>query len=1373
VYLARDSRLGREVALALVKTEGLDDAGRTRVAREAQAMGQLGDHPHVVTVHDIGEENGQIYIVCQLMQGGDLEELLGASENRRLPMKEALRVADEIAQALEHAHTRGVIHRDLKPGNVWLTREGRACLGDFGLAVSLDRTRVTQEGMMVGTVAYMAPEQALGQTPDTRSDLYALGATLYEMLTGRPPFAGDDAVAIISQHVNTPPVAVSWHNPEIPRALDHLIQQLLAKSPDERPASASDVRRALADVANASTVERSVEVQANPLDALAGGVFVGREKEVEQLRAGVDEALSGRGKALLLVGEPGIGKTRTSEELATYARLRGARVLWGRCYEGEGAPTYWPWIQLVRGYVQEKDAAALLEELGAGAGAIGDVVSEVRERIPGLQPAPPLDPEQARFRLFDSIVGFLRRVSKATPLMLVLDDLHWSDKPSLLLLQFLVRELPGTRILVLGSYRDVELGRKHPLAEALAELARMGVTERILLRGLEEPDVARFLELSTGRPPPAALASAVYRETEGNPFFVHEVVRLLATDGRLEQPEQAASWSLTIPQGIKEVVGRRLSSLSDDCNELLIVASVMGREFELPLLERAAEMDGDRVLDLVEEAIQARLVEELPEGRARYRFSHALVRETLYGELGTTRRVRLHRRIAEVFESHYAGRLEHHLSELSYHAVEGAHGGGDVQKAIDYASRAGQRASNLFAFEDAAPHYERALEALELLGTPDETRRCDLLIELGRAQVLAIDNDRAARSLREAVELARRLEDWRRMGRAAYYLAYAIGILGEPEPEAVAVLEEAREKLGDDECVERIAVLNALTLQFQLGPTNRRARELSDEALELARRVGDPEHLARAFLANLSSRLGFEDLDERESRAEEARLNAQKGGDPGAEILILAFLRVVALERGDRERFNQLYRETAALAERAQDANASHWYRVATATLAILDARWDDALRLAQEAFAFGQRVTPEISTQMLGAQMAAILRAKDQSEALISNLEASVQAHPQPAWLMALAAFYAELGPQDKAQALLDRFCANDLAEVPVDGNRPVGLGLLSHAAAVLRDRENAQTLYDAFAPHPRRVINIGATASIYNSTSFHLGRLAAVLGRLDEAVAHLEDALALITRFGAHFWIAETKVRFAEILAERSAEGDRERAVRLVNEALEAGRAHDTPYIVRHALALKLELQGVESGSVEGTIHTVHANVQQQRPDLTRHAAPDGTVTIMFSDMEGFTSMTERLGDLAAREVVRRHNAVVREQLAAHGGYEVELQGDGFLLAFGSARRALACARDIQRSFADHNESTEESIRVRIGLHTGEALRDADKFFGKTVIVAARIAAQARGGEIVVSSVLKALTESVGDVRFGASRQVDLKGISEAQQIYEVLWQ
>ena len=391
------------------------------------------------------------------------------------------------------------------------------------------------------------------------------------------------------------------------------------------------------------------------------------------LKGCLEDALSGRGRLVTLVGEPGIGKTRTAQELATYAGLRGGQVLWGRSYEEQGVPPYWPWLQAIRSYVRELEPDQLRLEMGAGAADIAEIVSDVRERLPGLPPVSELEPEQARFRLFDSIAAFLKTASQRQPLVLVLDDLHWADQPSLMLLQFVARELGGARLLIIGTYRDMELLRQHPLAEALGELTRERLFQRVLLRGLAQEDVGRFIEMAAGVTPPSGLVSSVYAQTEGNPLFVTEVVRLLVQEGELnpDNVRDSDSWTVRIPEGVREVIGRRLNRLSQRCNETLTTASILGREFTLdqlmPLTEDASR---DRLLDVLEEALSARVIEELPESVGRYQFTHALIQETLAGELSLTRRVRLHAQIAESLEAMYGSDADAHAPELAHHFAQ-------------------------------------------------------------------------------------------------------------------------------------------------------------------------------------------------------------------------------------------------------------------------------------------------------------------------------------------------------------------------------------------------------------------------------------------------------------------------------------------------------------------------------------------------------------------------------------------------------------------------------------------------------------------------------------------------------------------------------
>jgi predicted ATPase len=338
-------------------------------------------------------------------------------------------------------------------------------------------------------------------------------------------------------------------------------------------------------------------------------MFVGRHREMAELTRAMEDAISGQGRLVMLVGEPGIGKTRTADELAARAHQHGAHALWGWCYEEAGAPPYWPWVQPLRSYIHQQDPELLRSQMGPGAADIAEIIPEVREKLPGLEPPPALEPEQARFRLLDSIAAFLKNASQPQPLMLVLDDLHWADKSSLLLLQFLVRQVAASRLLVMGCYRDVELSHQHPLSETLAHLSREPVFQRVLLQGVSEADTARFIEATASIQPSQGLVGAIYAHTEGNPFFMTEVVRLLLARGELSEEAIRGPQGFRIPEGVKEVIGQRLNRLSRHCRQTLITASVIGREFEFKLLNILnSRVSDEQLLGLIEEALEAHLL---------------------------------------------------------------------------------------------------------------------------------------------------------------------------------------------------------------------------------------------------------------------------------------------------------------------------------------------------------------------------------------------------------------------------------------------------------------------------------------------------------------------------------------------------------------------------------------------------------------------------------------------------------------------------------------------------------------------------------------------------------------------------------------------
>ena len=700
VYRAHDRTLDREVAFGLIKTEGLDETSSTRIAREAQAMGRLGAHPHVVTVFDLGDQAGQPYNVTELMTGGDMEAAIEEADDHRLSPEKAIDVAVQVCRGLEHAHSHGIVHRDLKPGNVWLRSEGAVKIGDFGLASATDRSRLTQEGMMVGTVSYMPPEQAMGGDVTPQADLYSLGAMLYEMVTGRPPFVGDDSVAIIGQHLNTPPVAPTWHNSEVPGGLEALILRLLEEDPGARPATAAEVRESL-EAIDLTTREPSAEA-ASPSgpDPTYRKAFVGREAEIWQLHAAVDEAVSGHGSLVMVVGEPGIGKTSLCEQLGTYAALRGGTTLIGHCYEeGSLSLPYLAFVEAMRSYVLAREPDDLKKDLDSGASDVARIVSEVRDRLQ-VEPSDPTDPEQDRYRLMQSVTSFLTNAARVQPLVIVLEDLHDADPGTLDMLTHVSRNLSGARLMIVGTYRDVEVDRSHPLSGALAELRRVANFSRIPLRGLTADEVQRMMTSIASDDVPWSLSEKVHRQTEGNPLFVQEVLRLLVEQGYFArgdgQRRRDTPPEMGLPEGLRDVIGKRLSGLSDQCQSVLSVAAVIGREFPLQVLQTVAGVSEEELYSALEEASGVWVVEERSSVRGVlvFRFAHAFFRQTLYEETFAPRRIRLHQQVGRALEEVHSARPEEHAAELTDHFAQSTERE-DLQKALRYGEMAAERAMSV------------------------------------------------------------------------------------------------------------------------------------------------------------------------------------------------------------------------------------------------------------------------------------------------------------------------------------------------------------------------------------------------------------------------------------------------------------------------------------------------------------------------------------------------------------------------------------------------------------------------------------------------------------------------------------------------------
>ena len=392
---------------------------------------------------------------------------------------------------------------------------------------------------------------------------------------------------------------------------------------------------------------------------------------MERLRTAFDEAFAGRGRLVMLVGEPGIGKTRTVHELETYARMRGAQVLWGANHESSGAPPFYPFIQVGRqwGAATGNDLSVIRPVLANEGSDLVRLFPELRELLPGLaEPTVMGDAGAAQFRLFEAYTNFVRGISELRPTVITLDDLHWADKPTLQLLQHLARDLARMRVLVVCTYRDTDITRKSALSETLATLTRDPGFQRIVLRGLAKPEVRAYIAGAAHLEPSAGVLERIFEETEGNPFFLAEVVNLLTQEGSLGRDSVS---DIAVPDGVREALGRRLDRISAETNELLQVAAVVGREFAYDTLTLLGDRGSEELLKLIEEAVEARVIEEM-EQPGRYRFTHALMQETLLGELSTTRRVRLHGQVGEALERRWADRADEHASRLAVHFGESA-----------------------------------------------------------------------------------------------------------------------------------------------------------------------------------------------------------------------------------------------------------------------------------------------------------------------------------------------------------------------------------------------------------------------------------------------------------------------------------------------------------------------------------------------------------------------------------------------------------------------------------------------------------------------------------------------------------------------------
>ncbi len=1143
VYLVHDKVLDRDVAFALIKTEKLDDATRLRFSREAQVMGRLGDHANIMTIHDTGEEKGQPYIVLPLMPGGDVGSLIEKAPEHRLPVEQAVGIAEAVCRGLEYAHAKGIIHRDIKPGNVWLSGDGTIKVGDFGLALAVDLSRLTNEGMMVGTYYYMPPEQAMGGEITARADLYSLGAMLYEMVTGRPPFTGDDVVAVIGQHINTPPVLPNWHCPDLSPALSALIMKLLEKDPNKRPASATEVLATLEAIESGKTEELAAEQSKALADSpLYRRVFVGREVELRQLQSCFDAATSGQGSLTMVVGEPGIGKTALCEQLATYVSLRNGQVLVGHCYEeGSLSLPYLAFVEALRTYARTRDVNRLRKELGPGAPDVARIVSEIRERLK-IQPRPKGNPEEERYRLLQAVSDFLGSAAAAQPLLIVLEDLQSADRGTLEMLEHVARSLGDKRLLLVGTYRDIEVERTHPLSTALAELRRLPVFGRVLLRGLNGDEMRRMLSGIAGQDVPWGLAEAVHRQTEGNPLFVQEVVRYLAEEGIIEREQ--GKWraksdtplEMRIPDGLRDVIGKRLSGLSESCNKVLSVAAVIGRDFQARVLQKVAGVSDDELFGALEEARKAAVIEERTGtgGKVNYRFAHAFFRQTLYEEIIAPRRIRLHQQVAPTLEEVYKNRLEEHAAELTEHFSYSSDRA-DLEKAVSYGEMAARRATDVYSYGEAVRLLEQALRVQEILDPEDKLKRCDLLLALGWARFYnqeqrhVLDNEAPA-----ALTLAEAIGDAGRASKAcllAWFAMSGIGAGAAFGSDEAAKWIEAFDRYAPPDTIERAWA------DFALGTKKRSADDFAGAWALFRKSALSARDLGDASALNVIGGVYLWECPPTAECIEEARQIASEmrrvwdRADPLAMTGGMECVDSFLLKLGEREQGEAIYREEIESPRLAGIPWVQHSLLYLHACYHIMDGQLekaarchDDVLRLGTEmgvplrALVFANRFGPR-----LGGYLGWGREEFGRLEEWVQGAGLSVQ--------VPIRAYYLVCGGEkEEVVTILDEVAGRYAAEPERTRHSFEFLVLLLETAVLARHLRAAEVLFNLL------VGAVYETTGVYIPTCVarHLGAAAELLGRHEEGRKHYREAINVCTEMRFRPELALTRLQLAELLLE-----------------------------------------------------------------------------------------------------------------------------------------------------------------------------------------------------------------------------------------------
>jgi len=912
--------------------------------------------------------------------------------------------------------------------------------------------------------------------------------------------------------------------------------------------------------------------------AAGDGPLIGRARELRELRESLARARRGQGGVHLVLGDPGVGKTRLAAALAEDAVTAGATVVWTRGW-GRVAPPYWPWAEVVRRLCHGVDGDVLRRELGERADALVRLAPELAERLGAPQPAaeaPGVESSDvARFALFDALVALLRARSANAPVVVLVDDLQALDEGSLLALDFVSRMLSDAAVLIVVTMHARMPRRTAGAQAALANIARAG--RRLVLGGLDRPDVAELIELTSGAPPPPCLVDAIHDVTEGNPFFAREILALLLAEGRLNDlPEQ-----MPLPDSVLETVRRRLEPLGDDAIATLALAAIIGRTFSVRALELASPLAGERVLAALDAAAGLGLIVEMPAPPGHFRFGHGLIVRALVAGMPAVDRMAAHRAVGEVLEHLFRGAIDNHLPRLAHHFVS-AGPRGDLAKAVDYAQRAAERALADLAYEQAAELFERALHVLALLG-PDPARRAALLLGLGTAQSRA-DRPAARATLAEAVAAARAIGADELLARAALGAAPFALTPGTVDDARVALLVEALERIGPRDSALRVRLLGSLAIALYWSDTRARRAELAREALDVAHRVGDDATLAFALASAQLATAGPDTTEQSLRWLQQLFAITEQAGESAMTLAARSRHIDVLLELDDVAGANVAIETLERLATAARDRRALALVPLHRARRAALEGRFDDAHALVAEVAAMSGELPDSTIPITVGSQSMMLTWLQHGPEAIGDQVRAYADGVPaMPVWRAALAASLAAAGRTAEAELELERLAADDFAALPQDSLWLVAMALVTEAIAALELPVAAARVLERLAPFAGRNV-VTPTSAFLGPVELWLGILARISGRPARALEHLAAARASATRNGARTSLARIDVEEAAVLLAGPGAVARSRAAELLAGASRVCEELGLTRTLERATALQLRSRAVAPSPAVG---------------------------------------------------------------------------------------------------------------------------------------------------------------------------------------------